>query len=74
MEISIPKTNVMIVSSEATNLLHSDNGIDGMKLQVVSKLKYLGSILTTDIRKATACNCKKPRLAIVKLRAGCKPQ
>ena len=71
MEISIPKTEKMVVRSEATNQLHSDIGIDGKKLKVVSEFNYLGSIKTTDsdISKAVASNCKKARFAIVKIRA-----
>ena len=70
-EISNPKTEIMVVSSEATNQLHSDMGIDGRKPKVVSEFNYLGSIITTDsdISKAVASNCKKARLAIVKLKA-----
>ena len=61
MEISIPKTEITVVSSEATNQLHSDIGIDGKKLKVVSEFNYLGSIIITDsdISKAVASNCKK---------------
>ena len=71
MEISIPKTEIMVVSSEATNKVHSDIGIDGKKLKMVSEFNYRGSKLTTDtdISKVVASNCKKARLAIVKLRA-----
>ena len=59
------------MSTEATNQLHSDIGIDGKKPKVVSEFNYLGSIKTTesDICKAVASDCKKARLAIVKLRA-----
>ena len=71
MEISFLKTEVMILSSEATDLSHLDIRIDGKKLKVVSKFNYLGSIIITgsDSSKAVASNCKKARLATLKLRA-----
>ena len=61
----------MILTSEATDLSHSDIRVDEKKLKVVSKFNYLGSIIITDsdISKAVASNCKKPRLATLKLRA-----
>ena len=71
MEIFIPKTEMMVVTSEVTNQMHSDIGIDGKKLNAVSEFNYLGSIITTDsdISKAVASNCKKARLVVVKRRA-----
>ena len=61
MENSIPKTEVMTVSSEAINLSHSDIGNDSKELKVVSAFNCLGSIITTDsnISKEVASNCKR---------------
>ena len=66
MEISLTKTEVMMVNSDGP----SDIILNGVKLKEVRSFNYLGSAQKDEgeISEAVSNNCRKARTAIVKMR------